>query len=122
MQGFRNLNVWRKAHELTLAVYKAAGGFPWEERYALTSQTKRSSSSIGANIAEGCARGSDADFTRFLFIAMGSANELENHLELARDLEFLSPADYDDLLNKVIEVKKMLSGLIHKTQVRGASR
>src|SRR5882762_10312077 len=122
MQGFRNLNVWRKAHELTPAVYKVTARFPREELYALTSQTKRAASSIGANIAEGCGRSSDADFTRFLFIAMGSANQLENHLELARDLGSLSQTDYGDLQNRLVEVKRMLTGLIHSTQTKVAAR
>jgi four helix bundle protein len=119
MQGFRNLNVWQKAHDLTLAVYKATARFPKEEMYALTSQVKRAASSIGANIAEGCGRGSDADFTRFLFIAMGSASELEKHLLLARDLGFLSTSSYDELQTRLIEVKRMLASLIQRT--RGSS-
>ena len=119
MQGFRNLNVWQKAHDLTLAVYKVTARFPKEELFALTSQVKRAASSIGANIAEGCGRGSDADFTRFLYIAMGSASELENHLELGRDLGFISQADYDDLQRRLIEVKRMLGSLIQRT--RGSS-
>jgi four helix bundle protein len=119
MQGFRNLNVWQKAHDLTVAAYKVAARFPKEELYALTSQVKRAASSIGANIAEGCGRGSDADFTRFLYIAMGSASELENHLELGRDLGFLSQADNDDLQRRLIEVKRMLGALIQRT--RGSS-
>ena len=114
MQGFRNLNVWQKAHELTLAVYKVTARFPKEELYALTSQVKRAASSIGANIAEGCCRSSDAEFTRFLYIAMGSASELEYHLLLARDLKFLSEIDYQDLERNLVEVKRMLSSLIHK--------
>jgi four helix bundle protein len=119
MQGFRNLNVWQKAHDLTVVVYKTTARFPKEELYALTSQIKRAASSIGANIAEGCGRGSDADFTRFLYIAMGSASELENHLELGLDLGFLSQADYDELQRRLIEVKRMLASLIQRT--RGAS-
>lgn len=119
MQGFRNLNVWQKAHDLTVVVYKTTARFPKEELYALTSQIKRAASSIGANIAEGCGRGSDADFTRFLYIAMGSASELENHLELGLDLGFLSQPDYDDLQRRLIEVKRMLASLIQRT--RGAS-
>jgi len=119
MQGFRNLNVWQKAHGLTVVVYKTTARFPKEELYALTSQIKRAASSIGANIAEGCGRGSDADFTRFLYIAMGSASELENHLELGLDLGFLSQVDYDELQRRLIEVKRMLASLIQKT--RGAS-
>ena len=119
MQGFRNLNVWQKAHGLTVVVYKTTARFPKEELYALTSQIERAASSIGANIAEGCGRGSDADFTRFLYIAMGSASELENHLELGLDLGFLSQVDYDELQRRLIEVKRMLASLIQKT--RGAS-
>ena len=114
MQGFRRLNVWNKAHELTLEIYKVTSQFPKEELYALTSQMKRAAS-IGANIAEGCGRGSDADFTRFLFIAVGSASELESHLILAKDLKFLSEDNYTrlDALNS--EVKRMLTALIKRT-------
>jgi four helix bundle protein len=121
MQGFRNLNVWQKAHDLTVVVYKTTARFPKEELYALTSQTKRAASSIGANIAEGCGRGSDADFTRFLYIAMGSASELENHLELGLDLGFLSQTDYDELQRRLIEVKRMLASLIQRTRGSGAA-
>lgn len=85
----------------------------------MTNQIKRASSSIGANIAEGCARGSDADFARFLFMAIGSASELENHLLLGRDLGFLSQANYDALQAGLVEVKRMLAALIQRT--RGSS-
>ena len=121
MQGFRRLNVWEKAHELTLEVYRVTARFPKEELYALSSQLKRSASSIAANIAEGCGRGSDADFGRFLLIAMGSASEVEYHLLLARDLKFLSEADYSNLDHRTTEVKRMLSALIQKTRSATAS-
>jgi four helix bundle protein len=121
MQGFRRLNVWEKAHELTLEVYKATGRFPKEELYALTSQLKRAAASVAANIAEGCGRGSDADFGRFLFISMGSASELEYHLLLARDLKFLAEAEYVELDGRTTEVKRMLTSLIQKTRGRAAS-
>jgi four helix bundle protein len=122
MQGFRRLNVWQKAHDLTLEVYKATVRFPKEELYALTSQLKRAAASIGANIAEGCGRGSDADFARFLLIAMGSASELEYHLLLARDLQFLPEEKYQRLEALTIEVKRMLASLIQKTRGRTAER
>ncbi|MFZ0940517.1 MAG: four helix bundle protein, partial [Candidatus Sulfotelmatobacter sp.] len=75
---------------MTLTVYKRTHSFPKEEMYGLTSQLRRSSASIGANIAEGFGRRSDAEMRRFVQIAHGSANEVEYHLLLAKDLEFLS--------------------------------
>ena len=114
MQDFRNLAVWQKAHRLTLAVYRASRSFPKEEMFGLTSQLRRAASAIGANIAEGCGRGSDADFGRFLTIAMGSACEVENHLVLAHDLELLSRPEHDSLLEMNVEVKRMLSALLLK--------
>ena len=87
MKDFRELQVWRKAHELTLAVYQITASFPREELYGLTAQLRRAGSSIAANLAEGCGRNGDAELARFCSIAMGSASELEYHLLLARDLK-----------------------------------
>jgi len=114
MQSFSNLKVWEKAHVLTLDVYKSSKSFPRDEQYGLTSQMRRSSASIGANIAEGCCRKGDAELGRFLQIALGSASELEYHMLLARDLELMKSVDYQRLSSEVIEVKKMLTSLIHK--------
>ena len=116
MKDFRTLNVWHKAHELTLTVYKATKQFPKEELYGLTSQIRRASSSIPANIAEGCGKNSNADFSRFLQIAFGSASEVEYHLLLARDLEMLDAEEYGQLESKVLEVKRMLASLIGKVR------
>ena len=82
MKSFRDLQVWEKAHRLTLAVYSSTMEFPRDEQYGLTSQIRRASSSIAANIAEGCGRSGDGELRRFLEIAMGSASELEYHLLL----------------------------------------
>ncbi|HEY4724018.1 MAG TPA: four helix bundle protein [Anaerolineae bacterium] len=114
MKNFRELKVWEKAHLLTIDIYRITATFPKEEMYGLTSQIRRASSSIPANIAEGCGRGSDNDFRRFLQIAMGSASELEYHLLLAHDLEYPTQADYDRLSNAVVEIKRMLASLIVK--------
>ena len=114
MRNFRELKVWEKAHQLTLAVYKATKTFPKDELYGLTSQIRRSCSSIPANIAEGCGRKGEAEFARFLQIAMGSASELEYHLLLAHDLTFLNIKDYEPLGEEVIKVKRMLTSLIQK--------
>jgi four helix bundle protein len=106
--------VWEKAHSLTLDVYRSTTGFPKEEMYGLTSQMRRSSASIGANIAEGCCRNGDKDFGRFLQIAVGSAEELEYHLLLAHDLKLLNTAAYERLQDEATEVKRMLASLIQK--------
>ena len=112
MKDFRQLKVWEKSHLLALAIYKATREFPKEELYGLTSQIRRASMSIPTNIAEGCGRNTDADFARFLQMAMGSASETEYQLILARDLEFLSKDSYEKLHNDVEEVKRMLASLL----------
>lgn len=114
MKDFRDLKVWEKAHQLTLSVYKATAGFPKEERYGLTSQIRRCTASIPANIAEGCGRRGNAEFHRFLQIAAGSGSELDYHLLLARDLQFLKPADYQKLFTSLSELRRMLTALIVK--------
>ena len=92
----------------------ATAGFPREEAYGLTSQIRRASASIPANIAEGCGRNSKADFARFLNIAMGSASEVEYHLLLAHDLSYLATPDYQRLASQTTEIKRMLAGYIKK--------
>ena len=114
MKDFHELKVWEKAHELTLAVYQITTTFPREELYGLTSQLRRSSASIPANLAEGCGRKGDAEFARFCSIAMGSASELEYHLLLAKDLELLKPKDHAELSQRATELKRMLARLIQK--------
>jgi four helix bundle protein len=119
MQSFRNLKVWVKAHSLTLDVYKSSKCFPRDEIYGLTSQMRRASVSIGANIAEGACRSGDIEFARFLQIAAGSASELEYHLLLARDLTLLETADYQRLSDGTVEVKRMLTSLMQKLRADG---
>lgn len=114
MRNFRELAVWEKAHVSAVQIYKISQSFPKTELYGLTSQMRRACVSIPANIAEGCGRGSDADFARFLYIAMGSACELEYHLLLACELEFLEKEAADSVIAGLSEIKKMLSGLIKK--------
>ena len=111
MRDFNKLAVWRKAHALTLAVYRASHSFPKEEQYGLTSQARRAAASIPANIAEGCGRSGDAELARFVTIAAGSASELQYHLLLATDLGYIAADIYQPLHQQVIEVKRMLNGL-----------
>jgi four helix bundle protein len=111
VEDFKKLVVWQKAHEMTLGIYRRTKRFPAEEKFGITSQLQRSASSIGANIAEGCGRRSDGEFGRFLNIARGSASEVEYHLILARDLELLLEAEFNDLNDRVQEVQRMLAAL-----------
>jgi four helix bundle protein len=119
MQDFRNLKVWEKAHQLTLAVYRASAGYPSEERFGLTSQTRRATVSIPTNIAEGCGRGSDPDFARFLQISMGSAAELDYLLLLAFDLGMLKKPDHVTLSSELSGLKRMPNTLLQKVKSGG---
>jgi four helix bundle protein len=119
MKDFRDLTVWQRSHEATLALYRLTASFPKEERFGITSQLRRAGHSIPANIAEGCGRGSEADLARFLQIAMGSASETEYYLILAKDLLFLPATDFDQVLSLITEVKRMHASLIRK--VRGGA-
>lgn len=112
MKNFKELVVWKKSHQMTLDVYKATSCFPKEELYGLTSQLRRCSASIGANIAEGSGRRSDNEICRFLQIARGSASEAEYHLLLAHDLRFLSEDDFRKLSRQADEVQRMLTALM----------
>jgi len=116
MKDFRNLQVWEKAHRLTLAVYKASSGFPRQELFGLTSQMRRCSAPIGANIAEGCGKRGNNEFQRYLQIASGSASELDYHLLLARDLGFFEETDYRRLAGDLLHLRKMLTSLLQKVQ------
>ena len=114
MRDFRELKVWEKAHLLTLKIYNVTKGYPKEELYGLTSQIRRACVSIPTNIAEGCVRSSDADFARFLYIALGSTSELEYLIVLSNDLKFIENKLQVELNNEINEIKKMLITLIKK--------
>jgi four helix bundle protein len=114
MKDFRKLQVWQKAHQLTLTMYRVTQSFPREELYGLTSQLRRGATSVPSNIAEGCGRGTDADFARCLQIALGSASEVEYQLLLARDLGMMERATHQGVAGQCTEVKRMLTALIRK--------
>lgn len=114
MQSYKKLKVWERSHNLTLSTYMVTLKFPAHELYGLTNQIRRSCVSIPANIAEGSGRGSNADFARFLYIAFGSASELEYYFLLSRDLKYIPGTQYEQLSNDITEIKKMLSSFIKK--------
>ena len=114
LRDFRELTVWQKAHELVLDIYRHTRGFPPEERYGLTTHLRKTATSIGSNIAEGCGRESEAELARFLSMAAGSASEAEYQLCLAHDLGYLSHQAHEHLDTQVNEVKRMLNSFIQK--------
>jgi len=122
MRNYVDLSVWQKAHVLTLALYKSTRCFPAEERFGLTSQIRRSCSSIAANLAEGCGRRSDGEMARFVQIAMGSGAELSYHLLPSKDLGLLNTSEYGRLNSDLSEVMRMLSSLSQKLRKCVATR
>jgi four helix bundle protein len=112
LRNHRDLQVWSKAYSLALELYRASRTFPKEELYGLTSQMRRAAVSVGANLAEGCGRRSNAEMGRFVRIAMGSAAELDHHLLLCKDLGFMADVDHRRFLANPTEVRKMLSALL----------
>ena len=114
MKDFRDLRVWAKSHKLTLEIYEKTAKFPRCELYGLTSQLRRCSASIGANIAEGCGKRGNNEFQRYLQIASGSASEWDYHLLLSRDLQFFPEADYQSLARSLTEIRRMLTSLLQK--------
>jgi four helix bundle protein len=108
MRDFKKLKVWQRSHQLVLDIYKSTEKFPKIELYGLTSQIRRSAVSIPSNIAEGCGKEGQAEFARYLRIAMGSANELEYQLILSHDLQYLTAEVFETLIDEVNQLKKML--------------
>lgn len=116
MRNYRELQVWTKAHALTLRLYQLSRAFPREEMYGVTSQLRRASVSIGANLAEGCGRRSSSELARFVRIAMGSASELDYHLLLSRDLGFLKAEDFRQVSRDLTEVRKMMTSFLSSVE------
>lgn len=114
MRDFRKFEVWQMSHQLTLKIYSITKLFPKEELFGLTSQIRRSFASIGYNISEGSGRNSDREFANFVNIALGSSNEAENQLILAKDLGYINEIDFQNLLLELIVLKKKLVTLWNK--------
>src|SRR5438045_2646462 len=117
MQDFRRLKVWEKAHALSLDIERACNQFPRRRGTVLANQLRRASSSIPATIVEGAAKQSDREFRRFLNMAMSSAHEADYHLLAARDCQLLGERSYTDLTTRLLEVRRMLGGLIKRVTI-----
>lgn len=111
---YRKLLIWQKSMEFVTLIYKELKGFPPEELYALTSQIKRSATSIPSNIAEGYGRSGKKDYLRFLNISLSSLFELQTQLEIAYNLGFLKEDSFNKLYEDSREIERMLSSFIRK--------
>ena len=114
MAEFAKLHVWRKAHALALNVHNVATGICGSNYASLRSQMIRAAMSIPANLVEGRGQKSGREFVRFLRYALNSSSELEYHLIVARDFRAISLGDFTRLHDQLIEVRKMLHGLIRR--------
>jgi len=119
MRPHESLDVWGKAVDFVVLVYKSTEHFPKEEKFGLTSQIRRAAVSIPANIAEGAGRKSIKEFLHFLSNAQGSASEVETELLIARRLDFLDESNYLRLSSLLDEIGRMLTGLCHHLERRG---
>lgn len=118
MRDYKKYKLWALGQEVTLESYKATRSFPKDEIYGLVSQMRRASSSVPANIAEGCGRESEGEFKRFLIIAKGSANELEYFTILAKDLGYLlEEAFFSTINDKIDKFRRSLNSLINIIQI-----
>ena len=110
MKDYKDLEVWKRGILLVLAIYETAKNFSKDERYALTDQIKRAVVSIPSNIAEGASRNTTKEFIQFLYIALGSAAELETQIIIAEKLGYINNAE--NLLSDITIIRKMLNALI----------
>jgi four helix bundle protein len=115
----KKLDLWRAAMELAVTIYQVTDSFPREERYGLTDQIRRASSSVPSNIAEGAGRQTRKEFINYLHMAQGSLSELDTQLELASRLGYLGQDSWTALDGKVERIDKMLSGLIRHQRGKG---
>ena len=112
MREFKTLEVWKRSIKIVKKVYEIVDTFPKKEDYALGSQLRRAVVSISSNIAEGCGRRTNKDTVQFLYIALGSVNEVESQLFIAREFGYLLDDVLGVLINELREIAKMLMGLI----------
>ena len=116
MSDYKKLKVWQESHNFTIDIYNITKNFPNNENYGLTSQIRRSASSIPTNIVEGCGQLNNGNLIRFLGIAKGSSFELEYQLLLAKDLGYVNETEYNNLIKKIKSIIHMLIALIRSLQ------
>jgi four helix bundle protein len=114
VESYRDLKVWQRSIEMTLALYRVTTGFPKEEIFGLTTQIRRAGVSVASNIAEGYGRSSRGEYKQFLGMARGSNLEVQTQLFIATELGYGNPQTLNEAENLSIEVERMLNSLIAK--------
>ena len=114
MQDFTKLEIWRRSHRLSLAIYRVTVDFPRDERFGMTRQIRTAATSVEFNIAEGAGRRTDREFANFLAIASGSLSELQCQLILAHDLGWLTSDVLRELIREIIELRRMIAALMYR--------
>jgi four helix bundle protein len=112
IQSYRDLRVWQESVNLAESCYRLTKTFPKEELYGMTTQIRRASVSIAANIAEGYGRKTRGEYIQFLYIAQGSLKELETHWLISQRVELASPQSVNPILNQCESVGQLLLTLI----------
>lgn len=110
----KELNFFKKTHQITIEIYKVTKEFPKDEQFSLTNQIRRAAVSIGSNIAEGAGRSSLKDYRQFLYNALGSSKEVEYQLLIAKDLNYISTRTYDRLSEMIDEIIGSITNYIKK--------
>lgn len=118
IRSFTDLDAWREAHKLVIAIYKITKNFPKEEVFGLTNQMRRAVISITSNIAEGFSRQSYKDKIQFYSVALGSLTELQSQAIAAKDIGFMNQNDFAKVMDQSVTVHKILSGLIKSSKSR----
>lgn len=107
MHNIKEVKIWNKSIDLAVDIYELSAGFPSDERFGLTSQTRRCAVSVSSNISEGAGRNTKGEFRQFLGIANGSSYELQTQIVIANKLKFINDKSAEDILNKINEIQKM---------------
>ena len=122
VRGYRDLLVWQDSMDLVVAIYRVTATFPKEERYSLVDQLRRAAVSVPSNVAEGHGRSRTGDYLRHLSVSVGSLNEVETQVQIARRLEYITEEDQRQLVDSCNAIAKMLGGLIRSLRRRLESR
>jgi four helix bundle protein len=114
MRDFRKLEIWKRAVEFTIVIYRVTDIFPDKEKFGLISQLRRASVSVASNIAEGASRNSETEFIRYLEISLGSAFEIETQLIVSRAVGYITEQEFDSYLESITIIQKQVNQLISR--------